>query len=190
MLDGATGGNNAFAVLALANAYQQIPGNNVNYLNDALAIANWIVANLRDNTGNGYGGFYLGYPDMGCIPKILIASKSTENNADIFAAFSLLAQIEMGLGNSAAAAYWTNEANAAGNLVMAMFDTNLGRFNAGTVQATPTTMLTGVRWDHKLGTTFLIPWISSTRIASRPWVWQHRVSLASQARVRSTGNNL
>ncbi|MFZ1133787.1 MAG: hypothetical protein WAN69_02495 [Candidatus Korobacteraceae bacterium] len=157
VLDGATGGNNAFAVLALANAYQQIPGNNVNYLNDALAIANWIVANLRDNTGNGYGGFYLGYPDMGCIPKILIASKSTENNADIFAAFSLLAQIEMGLGNSAAAAYWTNEANAAGNLVMAMFDTNLGRFNAGTVSSNANYNANGCPVGSQIGDDILDP---------------------------------
>ena len=135
VLDGATGGNNAFAVLALANAYQQLPGNNVNYLNDARAIANWIVANLQDNTGTGYGGFYLGFPDMGCIPKILVASKSTENNADIFAAFSLLAQIEAGLGNSAAASHWTNEASAAANFVMDMFDATNGRFNVGTVSS-------------------------------------------------------
>ena len=68
VLDGATGGNNAFAVLALANAYQQIPGNNVNYLNDALAIANWIVANLRDNLRMWLAGLS-GLPRHGLYPK-------------------------------------------------------------------------------------------------------------------------
>ena len=53
-LDGATGGNNAFAILALVAAYRQF--GNVTYLNDALEIANWIVGNLQDQTGTGYGG--------------------------------------------------------------------------------------------------------------------------------------
>jgi hypothetical protein len=131
VLDGATGGNNAFAVLALTAAYQQL--NNVTYLNDSIAIANWTVANLADTTGTGYGGYYLGFPDMGIVPKTLILSKSTENNADIFAAFNLLAQIEASLGNTAAAAQWTSNANVAGSFVLAMFDAASGRFNAGTV---------------------------------------------------------
>ena len=46
VLDGATGGNNAFAILALVAAYRQF--GNVTYLNDALEIANWIVGNLQD----------------------------------------------------------------------------------------------------------------------------------------------
>ena len=51
--DGATGGNNAFAILALAAAYEQF--GNVTYLNDALEIGNWIYGNLLDTTNTGYG---------------------------------------------------------------------------------------------------------------------------------------
>ena len=128
--DGATGGNNAFAILALAAAYAKF--GNVSYLNDAREIGNWIAGNLTDNTGTGYGGYYLGYPDMGA-QKTLILSKSTENAADIFAAFTILAGIELQLGNNGEANQWTTRANVAGDSVMQMFDSANGRFNAGTV---------------------------------------------------------
>ena len=57
-LDGATGGNNAFAILSLLAAYRQF--GNATYLNDALEIANWIVGNLTDATGTGYRGLLRG----------------------------------------------------------------------------------------------------------------------------------
>jgi len=130
-LDGATGGNNAFAVLALLAAYRQF--NDTTYLNDAVAIANWI-ASLEDASGQGYGGYFLGYPDQG-LAKIVQTSKSIENNADIFAAFSLLAEVETSVGNPGAAAQWTANAGVAANFVLAMYDPVNGRFNAGTVPA-------------------------------------------------------
>ncbi len=82
--DGASGGNNAFAALALAAAYRQL--GNTPCLSDALTIANWIAANLQDQTGKGYGGYYNGYGGLydneaGQLDK----GKSTESNADIFA---------------------------------------------------------------------------------------------------------
>jgi hypothetical protein len=131
VLDGATGGNNAFAILALAAAYKQF--NNVSYLNAAKKVGLWIAGNLTDTTGTGYGGYYLGYPDEGIVPKTLIRGKSVENNADIFAAFDLLAGIELGRGNISEANQWRNRANNAGDFVMLMFDSTNGRFNAGTV---------------------------------------------------------
>lgn len=132
VLDGATGGNNAFAILALVGAWEQF--GDTRYLNDALTIGNWIVGNLTDTTGTGYGGYYLGYPDLGVPPpKPLQTGKSIENNADIFAAFTALATIESQLGNSSAAASWTAAANVAGDFVMRMFDSTNGRFNVGTV---------------------------------------------------------
>jgi hypothetical protein len=139
--DGATGGNNAFAILALATAYQQLPSHDPTYLNDALAIGNWIVGNLTDNSPMSYGGYFVGYfgysdcTPSNCPKGTLNVGKSTENNADIFSAFSLLAQIEAALGNGNAAAQWTNNANVAGNFVMAMFDPINGHFNVGTVPA-------------------------------------------------------
>jgi hypothetical protein len=129
--DGATGGNNAFAMLALAAAYKQF--GDVRYFDAARLLGFWITGNLTDTTGTGYGGYYLGYRDEGVMPKTLIKSKSVENNADIFAAFTVLASLERAAGNSAEAAQWTTRANAGGDFVMQMFDAANGRFNAGTV---------------------------------------------------------
>ncbi len=130
LLDGATGGNNAFAILALASAYKRF--GDTNYLVAARTIGRWIVTYLADNSGTGYGGFFLGYPDQGA-PKVLIQSKSVENNADIFAALSVLTEIERQLGNTVGSNQWTTNANAAGDFVMQMFDPVSGKFFAGTV---------------------------------------------------------
>lgn len=134
VLDGATGGNNSFAILGLVAAFEQF--GDARYLNDALTIGNWIVGNLADTAGTGYGGYFLGYPDQGVPPpKPLQTGKSIENNADIFAAFTTLATVESQLGNSSGAATWTTAANVAGDFVLQMFDSTNGRFNVGTVPA-------------------------------------------------------
>jgi hypothetical protein len=130
VLDGATGGNNAFEILALVAAFRQFQ--DLRYLNDARDIGNWIIANLADTSGTGFGGYFLGYPDQGQA-KVLILGKSIENNADIFSAMTALATIETQLGNTSAATTWTNAANVAGDFVMQMFDSTNGRFNTGTV---------------------------------------------------------
>jgi hypothetical protein len=130
--DTATGGNNAWAILALLAEYKA--SGNVKYLNDAIAIGNWIVSSLADNTGTGFGGYYVGYSNTGeAPPKTLNAGKSTENNADIFAAFTALAKYD---ANNADA--WTAAANVAGDFVMQMFDTTSGGFNTGTVPVNTT----------------------------------------------------
>jgi hypothetical protein len=127
-LDGATGGNNAWVMLALLAAHRHF--NDTTYLNDAITIGNWIVS-LMDTSGTGYGGYFAGYPDMGKA-KTLEQGKSTENNADIFAAFNLLSEIEAGQGNSTAAAQWNANATVAANFVLAMYDSLNGRFYLGT----------------------------------------------------------
>jgi len=63
VLDGATGGNNAFAILALLAAHRQF--NDTRYLDDARMIGQWITGNLTDPTGTGFAGYFLGYPDEG-----------------------------------------------------------------------------------------------------------------------------
>ena len=132
ILDGATGGNNAFAILSLISAYNRFQ--DTRYLNDAATIGQWIVKQLLDTTNTGYGGYYLGYPDKGVAPpKPLENGKSSENNADIFAAFSTLAFTEQQLGNTAQANYWTAQANVAGDFVMQMYDSTRGCFFVGTV---------------------------------------------------------
>ena len=131
MLDGATGGNNAFAILALLSAYEKL--GKTAYLDDARTLAKWIAGNLTDTTGTGFGGYFVGYPDEGVIPKTVIPGKPIENNADIFVAFTRLAAAEKRLGHNAAAALWTNRANLAGDFVIAMFDGSSGCFFGGTV---------------------------------------------------------
>jgi hypothetical protein len=132
VLDGTSGGNASFSLLALVAAYNQF--GDVRYLNDAVMIGNWIVGNLEDTTGTGYGGYYVGYPDMGVPPpKPLQTGKSVENAADIFAALTALANVESQLGNPSAATSWTSAANIAGDFVMQMYDPLNGRFNVGTV---------------------------------------------------------
>jgi hypothetical protein len=126
VLDGATGGNNAFAILALLQSYKLL--GNAQYLADAIEIGQWIVANLEDTTGSGFGGYYLGYPDEGIIPKPLLKGKSTENCADIFAALWSLAGFD-----SASATFWREKAKVAGDFVVVMYDPAQSRFAAGTV---------------------------------------------------------
>jgi hypothetical protein len=134
VLDGATGGNNAFIMLSQLTAYRQF--GDARYLDDARTIGRWIRTFLTDTSGTGFGGYYLGYPDEGVpSPKPRINGKSVENNADIYAAFRSLAGTEASLGNAAAAADWTAAANIAGDFVIDMFDGANGRFNAGTVPA-------------------------------------------------------
>lgn len=130
VLDGTSGGNVAFAMQFLQRSFQKF--NDVRYLDAARSLGRWVVGNLTDNTGTGFGGYYLGYPDEGK-PKTVQVGKSVENNADIFASMTLLAGIERSLGNVAEADLWTTRANVAGDFVIAMFDSAIGRFYAGTV---------------------------------------------------------
>jgi len=132
VLDGATGGNNAFAALALVKQFATT--GDQRYLDTASEIGNWIYGNLFDASPSGLGGYFVGYPDKGQIPKVLQRGKSTENNADIFAAFSALERAEDARGNVLAAAMWRARAYAAGDFVMKMFDDKAGRFYAGTTR--------------------------------------------------------
>ncbi len=132
--DGATGGNNAFALVSLLLAHKQF--NDARYLEDARMLARWLVDNLEDKSGTGYGGYFVGYESMGAKPpKPLQTGKSIENNADIFAALSLLAAVERRLERNAEAAEWEAKAKVAGDFVISMFDQQGGRFFAGTVPA-------------------------------------------------------
>lgn len=130
VLDGATGGNAAFAMLGLLNAHKKL--GDQKYLDAARTIGQWITGNLTDNTNTGFGGYYLGYPDEGKA-KELVKGKSIENNADIFAAFTLLATIAKERGDNSQSDEWTTRANVAGDFVMRLFEPSSGRFFGGTV---------------------------------------------------------
>jgi hypothetical protein len=137
--DGATGGNNAFAVMYLVDAYRRF--GDVRYLTAAREIGNWIVGNLTDTSGTGYGGYFVGYAEGGgtSTTRQLLLGKSVENNADIFAGFMRLASAERELGNTAQANLWEARATVAGDFVMAMYtpgdpnDSADGHFFAGTL---------------------------------------------------------
>ncbi|MEP7338398.1 MAG: hypothetical protein ABI977_11740 [Acidobacteriota bacterium] len=132
--DGASGGNNAFALISLLLGYKQF--NDVRYLEDARMIARWLVDNLEDKSGTGYGGYFVGYESKGAKPpKPLQTGKSVENNADIFAALNLLGATERKLGRTTEAAVWEAKAKVAGDFVFGLFDQQVGRFYAGTVPA-------------------------------------------------------
>ncbi len=136
VLEGATGGANAFAQLALLDAYDAL--GDVAYLDAAREIATWIVENLRDRAVAGYGGYFLGYAfsqEQG--EQLLVRSKSTENNADVFAAMRALAEVEESLGRGGEAGRWRDAATEAGDFVLRMFDSNSGRFRAGTLPDGP-----------------------------------------------------
>lgn len=133
VLDGAFGGNNAFGIMALMTAYFEF--GEQKYLDGAREIGEWIYGNLRDRNGphfpaddfpgaETFGGYFLGYPDQGVVKDAagsLIHGKSIENNADIFAAFSMIAAADVQLGNEADAVDWTERANIAGDFVMALY---------------------------------------------------------------------
>ena len=115
-------------MFAFPAAYQQ--PNNTTYLNDAIAIANWIVANLQDTTWMGYRGDYAGYTDGG--PNNWSAASLPKQRRHL-RCVALLAHIEALLGNNAMYTYWNTQAQVAGDFVIAMYDSADKRFYAGTV---------------------------------------------------------
>jgi hypothetical protein len=131
ILDDATGGNVAFAILGLLAAFRSL--GDPAYLDTARTLGQWIYANLRDPASNGFGGYFLGYPG-GALPKTdPLRAKLTENNADLFAAFTQLAAFERDQPSGIGADEWTRRAFIAGDFVLQMFGAADGRFFAGTV---------------------------------------------------------
>jgi uncharacterized protein (TIGR03437 family) len=144
VLDGATGGNNAFAVIALLAAWRQL--GDVRYLEAARSLATWIYEALLDASEESFGGYFAGFQDGGA-PDRRLTSKSVENNADIAAAFWMLADVESEHCRRGEAEQWKRRARVAGDFVMRMFDARTGRFFAGT--APPGASGPGLRLDGK-----------------------------------------
>jgi hypothetical protein len=129
VLDGTTGGNAALAILALTAAAQRL--GNEGYREDAELLGDWIASEFGDSTtAPNAGGYFLGYADRED-RRVMSRTKSVADNALIFAALSRLGATER--NPRGGVSKWNRAASTAGDFVMRMFDTNSGRFYAGTV---------------------------------------------------------
>lgn len=103
---GAYTGNMAWAGLALAQLYQR--AQTPTYLDAAVSLGNWIQTRTRDTRGQG--GYTGGVNTQG---KLLY--KSTENNIDVYALFTMLAALT---GDTT----WTTRAQYAHGFIASMWN--------------------------------------------------------------------
>lgn len=115
---GSAVGDVAWAGIALAQLYARTKLQR--YLNGALRAATFIETTTRDNTNIPPGGYFFGNGQ---------SNKSTEHNIDVYALFTMLAQLS---GDSS----WLNGAAFAKAFVEAMFDQPSGHFWTGTSDPT------------------------------------------------------
>jgi hypothetical protein len=113
-----TTGNAAWAGNALVQLYAAtgVPS----YLSGAETMAGWIQANSADP--RGAGGYTGGYANSGA----RLRWKSTEQNIDVYAFFSLL-------GRQSGLAAWAARAGTARRFVVSMWNPAAGRFSLGTL---------------------------------------------------------
>jgi hypothetical protein len=113
-----TTGDAAWAGNALVQLFAatRIPA----YLNGAENMAGWIQANSADTRGQG--GYTGGYANSGA----KLRWKSTEQNIDVYAFFSLL-------GRESGLAAWAARAGTARTFIVSMWNPAAGRFSLGTM---------------------------------------------------------
>ena len=113
-----TTGDAAWAGNALVQLYAatRVPS----YLNGAENMAGWIQANSADTRGQG--GYTGGYANSGT----KLQWKSTEQNIDVYAFFSLL-------GRESGLAAWAARAGRARTFIVSMWNPAAGRFSLGTL---------------------------------------------------------
>ena len=115
---GSAVGDVAWAGIALAQLYARTRIRK--YLSGALRAATFIETTTRDNTNVPPGGYFFGNGQ---------SNKSTEHNIDVFALFTMLADLS---GDNS----WLNGAAHARAFVQAMFDQPSGHFWTGTSDPT------------------------------------------------------
>ena len=115
---GSAVGDVAWPGIALAQLYKRTRIKK--YLDGALWAANFIETTTRDNVNVPPGGYYFGNGQ---------SNKSTEHNIDVYALYTMLAQLS---GDSS----WLNGAQHAQQFVQAMFDSPSGHFWTGTSDPT------------------------------------------------------
>jgi hypothetical protein len=117
---GSATGNVAWAGLALLDLHAQTGERE--WLDAALRLAAWIVAQASDARGSG--GFGGGIEGDDAHPR-KVAWKSTEHNVDATALFERLAALDKGGG-------WTRHAEAGRHFVQSEWDATSGHFFVGT----------------------------------------------------------
>jgi hypothetical protein len=115
---GRTTGNAAWAGNALVQLYAATRIRS--YLTGAENLAGWIQANSADTRGSG--GYTGGYANSGT----RLQWKSTEQNIDVYAFFSLL-------GRESGLAAWAARAGTARRFIVSMWNPAAGRFSLGTM---------------------------------------------------------
>jgi len=115
---GSAVGDVAWAAIALTQLYRRTGCKK--YLGGALRAANFIETTTRDNVNVPPGGYYFGNGQT---------NKSTEHNIDVYALYTMLAQLS---GNN----FWLDGAQHALAFVQAMFDSPSGHFWTGTSDPT------------------------------------------------------
>lgn len=173
VLDDATGGNNAFAILALVTAYRTF--HDPRYLADAQEIGNWIIAQLTD-PGPGFGGYFAGYHGLDDnMPGVRNEGKSTENNADIYSAMIALATVD-----TAGTSKWQSAAKVAGDFVITMFDARAAASMPEQYRYRRVPGPGSTRPVHASAKILLTASISSTLTAFLGWPWRNRRPIAMQ----------
>jgi hypothetical protein len=112
--------------MALAQLYQRT--RTTSYLTAALKVGNWIVNNAFSATGGYSFGTNINPQNMS-VPSP--NGKSTEHNIDVYAFFTMLAQLTRN-GNATNGASWKSLAHHALLFVQSMFNPNGGFFYTGT----------------------------------------------------------
>ena len=115
---GSAVGDVAWPAIALAQMYKRTRIKK--YLDGALWAANFIETTTRDNVNVPPGGYYFGNGQ---------SNKSTEHNIDVYALYTMLAQLS---GNP----FWLDGAHHAQQFVQAMYDAPSGHFWTGTSDPT------------------------------------------------------
>lgn len=159
-------GDQAWAGMALLQLYARTRSRA--YLGGALRVANWIVANTFDT--NGPGGYRFGTnidPSNQSVPSP--NGKSTEHNIDVYAFFTMLADITHGKADNGST--WSSLARHALLFVEAMFNRTGGFFYTGT-NADQVTIYTG-NIPEDVQTWSYLALLSNLYSVSLDWVTTH-----------------
>lgn len=180
---GSAVGDQAWAGMALAQLYDRTK--NSAYLAAAVKVANWIVANTYDTTGPGgyrFGTIINQFNQSVPSPN----GKSTEHNIDVYAFFTMLAQLTH--GKAANGWRWSTLAHHALVFVEAMFNPKGGFFYTGTNSDQTTINTSNIPEDVQ--TWSYLALLSDPYSRSLDWVTTHLATLDTPSCPNSALNSL